>query len=80
MPAVTIAPTWYGPRRGLAMGIILAGTGVGGLIWAPAITAMNKSLGFRRFSEDIRGYFRKSDHDGFDSTRLGSYYQSPLCS
>jgi MFS family permease len=29
------------------MGIILSGTGVGGLIWAPAIHAMNDSIGFR---------------------------------
>lgn len=45
--AVTITPTWYTEHRGLAMGIVLAGTGVGGLVWAPAIQAMNSSLGFR---------------------------------
>lgn len=37
MPAVTVSPTWHGPRHGLAMGIILFGTGVGGLVWAPVI-------------------------------------------
>jgi MFS family permease len=47
MPAVTVAPTWYTSRRGLAMGIILSGTGVGGLVWAPAIHAMNDEIGFR---------------------------------
>ncbi|ORY22845.1 major facilitator superfamily domain-containing protein [Naematelia encephala] len=47
MPAVTVAPTWYGPRRGLAMGIILSGTGVGGLVWAPAITALVNAVGYR---------------------------------
>lgn len=47
MTAVTVAPTWYITRRGLAMGIILSGTGVGGLVWAPAIHAMNDNIGFR---------------------------------
>ena len=47
MPAVTIAPGWYDKRRGLAMGIILSGTGVGGTIWAPVLRALNASLGFR---------------------------------
>lgn len=47
MPVVTVAPTWYNARRGLAMGIILAGTGIGGVVWAPAIRAMNDHLGFR---------------------------------
>lgn len=47
MTTVTVAPTWYTSRRGLAMGIILSGTGVGGLVWAPVIQAMNTHLGFR---------------------------------
>ncbi|RAL15818.1 putative MFS monocarboxylate transporter [Aspergillus homomorphus CBS 101889] len=47
MVAVTIAPTWFTQHRGLAMGIILAGTGVGGLVWAPALTACVEHLGFR---------------------------------
>jgi MFS family permease len=45
--AVTVTPTWYTKRRGLAMGIVLSGTGIGGLVWAPAIQAMNDRLGFR---------------------------------
>ncbi|EIN06579.1 MFS general substrate transporter [Punctularia strigosozonata HHB-11173 SS5] len=45
--AVTVTPTWFAKRRGLAMGIILSGTGVGGLVWAPAIQAMNERYGFR---------------------------------
>ena len=45
--AVTITPTWYTAHRGLAMGIVLAGTGVGGLVWAPAIQTMNSTIGFR---------------------------------
>ena len=58
MTAVTVAPTWYTTRRGLAMGIILAGTGVGGLVWAPAIHAMNDSMGYRnalRLSGSLSG-------------------------
>ena len=47
MVAVTTAPTWFGARRGLAMGIILSGTGVGGLVWAPALTACIDRFGFR---------------------------------
>lgn len=47
MPAVTVCPTWYSKHRGLAMGIVLSGTGVGGLVWAPAIQALNEHLGFR---------------------------------
>jgi MFS family permease len=47
MAAVTVAPTWFTARRGLAMGIILSGTGVGGLVWAPAIRALIDVVGFR---------------------------------
>ncbi|GAQ46995.1 hypothetical protein AtubIFM61612_003698 [Aspergillus tubingensis] len=47
MIPVTIAPTWFTHHRGLAMGIILSGTGVGGLVWAPALTACVNALGFR---------------------------------
>lgn len=45
--AVTVTPCHYTARRGLAMGIILSGTGVGGLAIAPAVQAMNAKLGFR---------------------------------
>jgi MFS family permease len=47
MPAVTIAPTWFDKRRGLAMGIVLAGTGIGGVIWAPILHALITKVGFR---------------------------------
>ena len=47
IPAVTIAPGWFDTRRGLAMGIILSGTGVGGVVWAPALRALNAAIGFR---------------------------------
>ncbi|KAH6962349.1 monocarboxylate transporter [Ilyonectria sp. MPI-CAGE-AT-0026] len=35
MPSMTVAPSWFGKHRGLAMGLISAGTGIGGLVWAP---------------------------------------------
>ncbi|KAK9454380.1 MFS general substrate transporter [Dipodascopsis uninucleata] len=47
MVAVTTAPTWFTAHRGLAMGIILSGTGVGGLAWAPILNVCIDNLGFR---------------------------------
>ncbi|GAM41060.1 hypothetical protein TCE0_041r13888 [Talaromyces pinophilus] len=47
MTSVTVAPTWFTARRGLAMGIILSGTGVGGLVWAPALKACIDAMGYR---------------------------------
>ncbi|KAI5456638.1 major facilitator superfamily domain-containing protein [Mariannaea sp. PMI_226] len=47
MTSVTVAPTWFSARRGLALGIILSGTGIGGLVWAPALTASINSIGYR---------------------------------
>ncbi|KAH7308635.1 major facilitator superfamily domain-containing protein [Stachybotrys elegans] len=47
MAAATVAPTWFTSRRGLAMGIILAGTGIGGLVWAPVLKALISGFGYR---------------------------------
>ena len=47
IPAVTVAPGWFKEKRGLALGIVLSGTGVGGTIWAPALRALNAGIGFR---------------------------------
>ncbi|MBE7180332.1 MAG: MFS transporter [Terriglobus roseus] len=47
IPAVTVAPGWFDERRGLAMGIVLSGTGVGGVVWAPLLRSLNDSIGFR---------------------------------
>ncbi|KAH8812165.1 major facilitator superfamily domain-containing protein [Xylogone sp. PMI_703] len=47
IPSVTVTPTWFKRHRGLAMGIASSGTGIGGLIWAPVITACIDSMGFR---------------------------------
>jgi MFS family permease len=43
----SVAPTWFEQHRGLAMGLIVAGTGVGGMIWPPVLRAIIDSLGFR---------------------------------
>ncbi|PKX99068.1 putative MFS monocarboxylate transporter [Aspergillus novofumigatus IBT 16806] len=45
--AVTVAPGWFTTHRGLAIGIISSGTGVGGVVWAPALRALNAQIGFR---------------------------------
>ncbi|PIB01912.1 putative transporter MCH2 [Cercospora beticola] len=47
IPSMTVAPTWFDQHRGLAMGVISAGTGVGGLIWAPVITTCIQHMGYR---------------------------------
>lgn len=47
MVAVTVTPTWFTSHRGLAMGIILSGTGVGGVVWAPVLSACIEGMGFR---------------------------------
>lgn len=47
IPAVTVAPGWFQERRGLAMGIILSGTGIGGATWAPVLRVLNAKIGFR---------------------------------
>lgn len=47
MPSMAVPPSWFGKYRGLNMGIISAGTGIGGLVWSPILTACIRSLGFR---------------------------------
>lgn len=47
VPSMTVAPTWFDKHRGLAMGFISAGTGIGGLVWAPVITACIQAMGYR---------------------------------
>ncbi|KAF1800813.1 major facilitator superfamily domain-containing protein [Mucor lusitanicus] len=41
-----VAPQWFGRRRGLALGIIASGSGIGGLVIPFVMTAINSSLGF----------------------------------
>ncbi|KAL1868074.1 hypothetical protein Daus18300_006055 [Diaporthe australafricana] len=47
LPSMTVTPTWFGKHRGLAMGIVSSGTGAGGLVWAPALSACIGRIGFR---------------------------------
>lgn len=47
MPSVTVAPTWFSLHRGLAMGIILSGTGIGGVTWPLAFRSLIVRVGFR---------------------------------
>ncbi|KAH8705875.1 major facilitator superfamily domain-containing protein [Talaromyces proteolyticus] len=47
MPSVTVAPTWFTRHRGLAMGIILSGTGIGGVAWPLALRSLIDNVGFR---------------------------------
>ncbi|KAL4805935.1 major facilitator superfamily domain-containing protein [Aspergillus unguis] len=47
VPTMSVAPTWFEKRRGLAMGVIISGSAVGGMIWPPALRAMITHLGFR---------------------------------
>ncbi|GFG08442.1 hypothetical protein IFM61392_05370 [Aspergillus lentulus] len=47
VPTMSVAPTWFDQRRGLAMGIIISGSGVGGMVWPPALRALITHLGFR---------------------------------
>ena len=58
VPAMTVPPSWYQERRASAMGIISAGTGIGGLVWAPALQALIDQVGYRnclRISGGITG-------------------------
>ncbi|GAA5814561.1 hypothetical protein MFLAVUS_008059 [Mucor flavus] len=43
--SMSIAPQWFIKRKGLAMGIMASGSGVGGLIMPIVITSLNESLG-----------------------------------
>lgn len=47
MPTMTVAPAWFAKHRALPMGTASSGTGFGGLVWAPALTACIQHMGFR---------------------------------
>ncbi|KAJ5678128.1 uncharacterized protein N7477_003761 [Penicillium maclennaniae] len=47
VPTMSVAPTWFDKRRGLAMGIVISGSACGAMIWPPVLRAITSSLGFR---------------------------------
>ncbi|RFU27978.1 hypothetical protein B7463_g8361, partial [Scytalidium lignicola] len=47
VPMTAVAPTWFMKRRALAMGVIMAGTGTGGMMWPPVLRALIIHVGFR---------------------------------
>lgn len=47
VPTMSVAPTWFSKRRGLAMGIIIGGSACGAMVWPPVLRAITSSLGFR---------------------------------
>lgn len=47
VPTMSVAPTWFDKRRGLAMGIVISGSACGGMIWPPVLRAITSHIGFR---------------------------------
>ncbi|TFK84966.1 MFS general substrate transporter [Polyporus arcularius HHB13444] len=47
LPTMILLPQWFSKRRGLAGGIIFAGTGVGGFVFPFMLNAMLNNLGLR---------------------------------
>lgn len=47
LPPVVCAPPYFSTNRGIAMGIIFAGTGIGGLVIGPFTNALISSVGWR---------------------------------
>ena len=43
--SMSISPQWFVRRRGFAMGIMVSGSGLGGLIMPFIMTHLNESLG-----------------------------------
>ncbi|KAJ5697486.1 hypothetical protein N7488_011170 [Penicillium malachiteum] len=47
VPTMSVAPTWFSKRRGLAMGIVISGSACGGMVWPPVLRAITNQLNFR---------------------------------
>ncbi|KXN74344.1 MFS general substrate transporter [Conidiobolus coronatus NRRL 28638] len=46
-PAISSPSFWFQKKKGLAFGICVSGSGIGGLIWSPVIQALLSKVGFR---------------------------------
>lgn len=49
----TVISRWFHRKRGLALGVALAGTGLGGVLWSLAVSTMFAAIGWR----DAFGWF-----------------------
>ncbi|KAJ5945672.1 hypothetical protein N7454_002511 [Penicillium verhagenii] len=47
VPTMSVSPTWFNKRRGLAMGIVISGSACGGMVWPPVLRAITAEIGFR---------------------------------
>ncbi|KAJ6006021.1 hypothetical protein N7451_003965 [Penicillium sp. IBT 35674x] len=47
VPTMSVCPTWFNKRRGLAMGIVISGSACGGMVWPPVLRAITTQIGFR---------------------------------
>lgn len=47
VPASVLVTNWFGHRRGLALGIALAGSGVGGMLLSPVLASLISGTGWR---------------------------------
>ncbi|KAJ7627069.1 major facilitator superfamily domain-containing protein [Roridomyces roridus] len=55
-PIMSIAPTYFDRHRGFAMGIILSGAGIGGLIMAPVLQILLDRYGIRPALRILAGW------------------------
>ncbi|KAK7058108.1 monocarboxylate transporter [Favolaschia claudopus] len=55
-PIMTIAPTYFDRHRGFAMGFILSGAGIGGLVLAPVLQILIDKYGVRNALRILAGW------------------------
>jgi len=48
VPVMSTIPRWFSRRRGMAQGVTLTGTGLGGLIWSPLAQSFISSFGWQQ--------------------------------
>ncbi|KAJ5782443.1 hypothetical protein N7457_004217 [Penicillium paradoxum] len=47
VPTMAVVPGWFDERRGLAMGVVIAGSACGGMIWPPVLRNITTVVGFQ---------------------------------